>query len=356
MFDNGEDFKLVQAVLENIAENHDENRVGVEEAYTQYVGTQPDAELSKKLVELRVRWSPYTITGTVYAEQPEDKEYDAAKEGVSKQKWQNQLKLDAWSNYKRMIHEVVHTAAHPDFKDYLDKLPAYVHNVIDEGTTDYFALQIWNKTQEYFDNFFQESQTFKINNTGRGTGRGKAPKLSESKQNLVALIHSVQKAIAHMTVNAQNLADLSSYRKAAIYAKQEAAIRSMVSIDDGERRLKAAYFYGEVDRFFPPAALFYEEEESERNDEEEGEERDAMEEDKIKDKRKERDEEKETEKRKKLKEESGEEQEPEEETLTTEKRKGEGKKQKRQKKEAKQKIASPGGKSTTRRNTNKDEV
>jgi hypothetical protein len=261
MFDNAADFKSIKEVLETITKAHDDNRVGVEEAFTEYVVQNPDKELTNTLVELRVRWSPYTLGDTIHAEQEQDKE--STLKSASRTPWLNTLRLAAWGNYKQMIHEVVHTAAHPKFKAYLELLPPYLHNIIDEGTTDYFALQIWEKVLKPFNAFFEKLNAVKL------SGKGNTPKPSKEQDKLVKIVHSVQKAISHLPANSQNLLDLSENKKYALYQEQEAAIKqSLTSLKDGERRLKAAYFYGEVDRFFPPVELFLNEEDEEGEGEE----------------------------------------------------------------------------------------
>lgn len=202
----------VKSVLKKIAQLHKPDDLGsVEHAYLEALAASGDEKLFSLLAECRIRWSPVTIGSDIYIETPPDMTDPFA----------------AWTNFKYLVHEVVHTAAHPAFEEYVhQEAPPEAANTILEGTVDYFAQEVWE---------------------GIVTAL-KANKVSAEIGIVQAVLSGGTK-----TVKAPLLQALQEWAARPLYVVQQPVIDQAVkSLENGPERLRSAFFYGNVHHFFPP--------------------------------------------------------------------------------------------------------
>lgn len=170
------------------------------------------------LAEVRLKWDPKTEGSTVYLAQ------------VSED-YLNNLTEDeragvAWDKLKRVVHEIVHTVAHQKFEDYAHQHEEYSNTIV-EGTVDYFALKVWGE----------------INNKLQG---GSPP------QTLVQPVQNISGTDQQHLLSANAMQALQQMTTQPLYEEEVKTIKAAISkIPSGEERLKAAFFYGDVDHFFP---------------------------------------------------------------------------------------------------------
>lgn len=191
----------------------------VEAAYVDALMNQKEkTELVRELAMQRVRHGPQTRGSTVYIEVT-DKEN----------------KTIAWTHYKQLVHEALHTAAHSSFEAYLNSVPEELRNVINEGTVDYFAIKVWKQV---------------------------ASQLQANKSNPeYATVHGVidPSETTPDQITQTDVDILQEYASRPQYPDEVKTIERAVA-KLGEDRLKAAFFYGDVNHFFPSFETAMEEE------------------------------------------------------------------------------------------------
>lgn len=214
-----QDHQPVTTAFDAIVKYHQtiDNQVteaGVEEAYLQYLADHGEEKLLKKLAEARLRYDPKTEENVIYLTAFSD---------------QVQVK-NAWSTYKVLVHEVMHTAAHRKFEEYARGQGA-LSNIILEGTVDYFAHKVW---QQIVANLL-----------------GASPNATT-----ISVVQGISKATKQDTLSAAAKSNLSSDKDNLLYPDAVATIEEAIGkVTDGERRLKAAFFYGDVEHFFPDTTI-----------------------------------------------------------------------------------------------------
>jgi hypothetical protein len=200
----------VRHKLTSIAEQFpDELQLGAQQAYLNALLTSNDLELFRILAEYRVRWPQYTRFADIYTETLAVK---------------TMTLFDAWSIYRVLLHELLHTAAHRAFTQYLiDEVPPHVSALITEGATEYFAHEAWKRIV------------------------GALPKQGPD----IAIVQAT-KAAGKDKLAPVTLSNIKLYVEDSLYPLQEGLIREAIDMfPDGLNRLKAAYFYGDISCFFP---------------------------------------------------------------------------------------------------------
>jgi Domain of unknown function (DUF4157) len=212
----------IKQTLATIRQHHREKKgkqidaQTLQEVYTEALLTQENVgKLTDELVRLRLRWSPQTRGSIVYFE-PEGKTE----------------KVGAWIIYKQLVHEALHTAAHRDFEAYLNTLSAELRDTINEGTVDYFANKVWRQVAAAL---VADTSNPEIT-TVHGITNPPEPKADELPKDDVVV--------------------LQKYASEYLYKSQVPVIEKAITKlgSSGEDRLKAAYFYGDVNHFFPSYA------------------------------------------------------------------------------------------------------
>lgn len=206
----------VQACIKDVlAPNHKENLASVEQAYLAAVSAKAPMEVLSRLAEYRVRWSPLTDGSDIFIEMPKE-------EGNT-----NARRFMAWTQYKYLVHEVMHTAAHPNFEKYLkENAPAEVRNTVLEGCVDFFAQTVW------------------MDIIGA---------LQANTDNVeIKAIHDVLANNASSKVSGTFLGTLRNYKDQPLYTAQVPIIEGIIqALQGGEARLIDAFFFGKTDHFFP---------------------------------------------------------------------------------------------------------
>jgi len=200
----------VQAIVKKISQHHKENLVSVEQGYLEALRQDAPGDVFKALAEYRVRWSPLTSGSDIYIGTPV-----------------KLLQFDAWTQLKYLVHEAMHTVAHPNFEQYLHtEVPPEVSNTILEGTVDYFAQQVWVEIVD-----------------GLQANRDDPE---------VEMVHSILPKPTRK-VSSTLLGKLKQWADLPLYRAQVPIIVQIVKAfsQNGEDRLRAAFFYGEVYKFFP---------------------------------------------------------------------------------------------------------
>ena len=201
----------VQGAIQKIEQQHNkDNPLSVEQAYLGALYSDPDQSWLLALAECRVRWAPLTLGSDIYIAPP--KQY-------------SKNYFDTWTQYKYLVHEVLHTAAHPNFVKYIEEeAPPGSSNVILEGAVDFFAQSVWT-------DIINELQ----------------PDVESADVQTVQAIQGNKKSIPKAL-----LATLKEWAPKPLYTLQVPQIeRGVKELDNGANRLKAAFFYGDVYHFFP---------------------------------------------------------------------------------------------------------
>ena len=213
------DHQAVTTAFEAIVKHHQtiDNKVteaGVEEAYLKYLADHGEKKLLEKLAEARLRYDPKTEASTIYL---------TALADTSSVK-------NAWNTYKVLVHEVMHTAAHRKFEEYVHEQGA-LSNTILEGTVDYFAHKVWQRIVQNL--------------------LGASPDATT-----ISVVQEISNAKKKYSLSATAKGDLNSSQNELLYPDAVATIEEAIGkITDGERRLKAAFFYGDVEHFFPDTTI-----------------------------------------------------------------------------------------------------
>lgn len=199
----------VSGIISQLTKLHTKSSFGT------ILSTYADAILKNKknekmlsqLAEIRLKWGPITIGPNIYLQ-------------VTKKK----ITLpDQWELYQTLIHEALHSAEHPAFTLFLDtNIPKGLHSNIREGTVEYLTMMLWGKVLQKV----KEGTGGNTPATGGGT-------LSASKSMLTKM--------------------KSEYEKGkSSYGEQMQLIATIISVlENGDKRLEAAYFYGNVGVFLP---------------------------------------------------------------------------------------------------------
>ncbi|WP_315833162.1 hypothetical protein [Bradyrhizobium prioriisuperbiae] len=198
----------VEHVLTQVQQrSHGESSIGrVREAYAQAIWNEREKPGVKailaKLAQLRLSWGPITYGPDIYIE--------ADKTKISLE--------DQWELYQTLIHEALHSAEHPAFADFLaNALPESIESDVREGIVEYLARVIWARVMSNV-----------VEKTGAGTPPSAQGQLATTKARIARIKESTH------------------------YGPQVEMMQRIVALlDSGEKRLEAAYFYGNVKALLP---------------------------------------------------------------------------------------------------------
>jgi hypothetical protein len=201
----------IMSVVERLHKFHNKSTVGeVVKVYAERIMSLGDQvkdikTILDQLAEIRLRWGPITYGKNIFIQATSKK-----------------IKVDdQWDLYQTLIHEALHAAEHPGFHSYLEKyVPEGLQSTIREGITEYLTFNVWTKVVSEIGD-------------GGGAPASESQELSASKKQLTKMREQLDK-------------------KQSDYGFQMQLIAKIVQLlDSGEKRLEAAYFYGDVEKFLP---------------------------------------------------------------------------------------------------------
>lgn len=198
----------VIAILKKLRTKHvGSSEATIRSAYQDALLVAPAAKVARdRLAEVRLRWGPITYGKDIYLE--------ATDQAIAVD--------DQWPLFKTLVHEVLHSAEHPTFADYLaTAIPPGLHSDLREGITEYFARQVW-----------------------ADIAPGTVPKPTA---------HPVSAVPTEQLQTTKKMKNQLNREKH--YADQVEIITNVINLDEfngtGAKRLEQAYFRGNMKALFP---------------------------------------------------------------------------------------------------------